>query len=85
MNDERKTAAYMAQGRITVREPTTSFPKSFITASILFLAAVLRNSLISKMLAEATEGMIRKGIKMLEVEVTGLTKDSTAKASGTRT
>ena len=71
-------------GISTVSAPTINFSKSLTTAPILLFAAVLKKSLISKMLADATEIVVRNGIRMLENEVRGLTNDNPIKAMGTR-
>jgi len=71
-------------GRITVKKPTNSFSTSLMIAFILFLAAVFRNMVISKTQAEATDGIIRKGIKILQIDVMGLVRDRHVNAKGTR-
>lgn len=65
--------------------PTVNFSKSFSTEDILPLAAFLRKSLISKMLAEATGRIIKNGMRMADDEVNGLKSDKTVKAKGTGT
>ena len=72
-------------GAITVRTPTNSFSISLKIAAICPWAAVLRKSWISKTLAEATAIMVKKGMKIAEAEMSGLTAVSTTKAKGTRT
>lgn len=72
-------------GKSTLRIPRTSFSTSLAIAPNLLFAAVLRKSLISKTLADATEIVVRQGMRMLENEVRGLTNDSPIKANGTRT
>ena len=68
LNVKRKIVAYATSGRSTVSTPAASFCMSFTMALILFLAAALRKSLISKILAAATDIMIRKGMRILENE-----------------
>ncbi len=65
--------------------PTVNFSKSLNTDAILPLAAVRRKSLISKMLAEATDKTIRNGMRSDDGEVKGLNRDKMAKAIGTGT
>jgi len=49
--------------------PTVNFSKSLNTDAILPLAAFLRKSLISKMLAEATGKIIKNGMRSADGEV----------------
>ena len=63
--------------------PTANFSKSLNTEAILPLAAVLRKSLISKMLAEATDKTIMNGMRSADGEVNGLNRDKIANAIGT--
>ena len=44
-----------------VKTPTINFSMSLTTADILLFAAVLKKSLISKMLAEDTDSIMKKG------------------------
>ena len=85
LNVARNVVAYATTGTSMIRTPTVNFSKSLRTEAILPSAAVLRKSLISKMLAEATDIMIKKGIRMVDGEVNGLTKDKADKANGTGT
>lgn len=84
LKNKTKVSEYTAMGASTVRAPTISFSRSFMSALILLFAAVLRKSLISKMLADATDTTVKQGIRMLEMEVKGLIKDNPIKANGTR-
>ncbi len=81
--DRIKVIEYTAIGVSTVRAPIIIFSKSLARAAILFFATVFRNSLISKMLADTTDIMVRQGMRMLETEVRGLIKDNPTKANGT--
>ncbi len=84
-NDERNAAPYAITGTNIVTTPMINFSKSLTTADILPLAVVLKKRMISKMLAEATDIIMKKGIRTLENEVKGFTKDKATNANGTGT
>lgn len=76
-------SAYTATGASTVKTPIVSFSKSLRTAAILPWVVALRKTLISNMLADATEPVTKKGIRIEEREVNGLKHDIAVKAKGT--
>ena len=78
-------AAYKIWGTVTTKTPMINFCKSLMIAAILPLAAAARKSLISKMLAEATAVIMKKGMRMAMGSVKGLISDRMIRAKGTGT
>ena len=76
---------YAINGMVRVVTPTTNFFRSWSKAAIFPLVTHLKNSKISKILAEATDSMTKNGMSKTSGEVRGFRKAITSKTRGTGT
>ena len=84
-NEMKYAVAYAIPGISVIMTPAINFSKSWVNARILPLAAELKKSLISKMLAEAIASMVINGIKIARGEVSCFMKAMPSKVKGTGT